>query len=301
VGLQRGLLRRAVELLRPGGALLYVTCTFNPEENEGVVSKVLEERAGELYVEPIGLDAPHAPGLTSFEDRRFHPDLEGAWRVYPHHLDSGGLFLCRLRKAGGPPGEGVVGGDAWTPIPVVFPEEGLGPEHARAAEADAREGERQLRELYGVDPVTMDGVRWMARGDSVWGSTADAWAPVLWEEGSRARVISFGLRSFKNDPRAGLRPTNDLFQWLGDRVGRRVVEPSREEWLRLLSREPIDPRDLDDGFVALRLEGRTVGRGLVWKGRLRHEIPKAHAASLKVVVGGISPPEKGEDSGPLRR
>ena len=31
-------------------------------------------------------------------------------------------------------------------------------------------------------------------------------------------------------PRAGLRPTNDVFQWLGDRVGRRVVEPGRPAW-----------------------------------------------------------------------
>ena len=307
-GVQRDLLRRAADMLRPGGTVLYVTCTFNPDENEAVIADVLGERAGELSVEPIGLDAPHAPGLTRFEGRDFPPELEAAWRLYPHHLDSGGLFMCRLRKAGDATPERD--GGPWCPVPEVFPDDREGggnggsgregperpdgPEGGRAGAEDddalaaareaVAEGERQLRELYGVEPDALEGVRWMARGDSVWGTTAGEWAPVLWEEGTRVRIISLGLRALKDDPRVGLRPTNDLFQWLGDRLGRRVVEPSREEWERLLAREGIDPGGLDDGFVVLRLDGRTVGRGVVWRGRLRHEIPKAQAARLRDVL-----------------
>lgn len=284
IGVQRGLLRRAADLLRPGGTLLYVTCTFNPDENEAVVSRILEERGGDLEVEPIPLDAPHAPGVTSFEGRSFHPGVEAAWRIYPHHLDSGGLFMCRLRKRGEPDGARVDG--AWRPVPDAFPGEDVGPDDRSEARADAREGERQLREVYGVPPEVLEPIRWMARGDSVWGTTSDAWAPALWEEGTRARVVSLGLRCLKDDPRAGLRPTNDLFQWLGDRLERRVVAPDRATWRRLLAREPVRAADLDDGFVVLRLDGRTVGRGLVWRGRLRHEIPKARAARLLDVLDG---------------
>ena len=40
---QEALLRRAIELTRPGGVILYVTCTFGPEENEAVVSRVLAD------------------------------------------------------------------------------------------------------------------------------------------------------------------------------------------------------------------------------------------------------------------
>jgi 16S rRNA C967 or C1407 C5-methylase (RsmB/RsmF family) len=282
IGVQRGLLRRAADLLRPGGTLLYVTCTFNPDENEAVVSRILEERGGDLEVEPIPLDAPHAPGVTSFEGRSFHPGLEAAWRIYPHHLDSGGLFMCRLRRKG-EADRGRVDED-WRPVPDVFPGEDVGPADRSEARADAREGERQLREVYGVPPEVLQPIRWLARGDSVWGTTSDAWAPTLWDEGTRVRVISFGLRCLKHDPRAGLRPTNDFFQWLGDRLGRRVIEPDRDQWRTLLARQPLEAEGQGDGFVVLRLDGRTVGRGLVWKGNLRHEIPKAQAARLRDVL-----------------
>ncbi|NIP56747.1 MAG: RNA methyltransferase, partial [Gemmatimonadetes bacterium] len=93
---QRALLEKAVRLTRPGGTVLYVTCTFAPEENEAVVSDILRSHPVEL--EPLELPVPHARGLARFGDARFDPRLEGAARIYPHHLDSGGLFLAKLRK-----------------------------------------------------------------------------------------------------------------------------------------------------------------------------------------------------------
>lgn len=47
-GLQRALLRRAIDLCRPGGWIVYATCTFAPEENEAVVDQVMRERRGEV-------------------------------------------------------------------------------------------------------------------------------------------------------------------------------------------------------------------------------------------------------------
>ena len=90
---QRELLERATRLTRPGGVILYVTCTFAPEENEAVVSDGLATLPLEL--EPLNLPVPHARGLTSFEGTEYDPRLEGAARIYPQHLDSGGLFLAR--------------------------------------------------------------------------------------------------------------------------------------------------------------------------------------------------------------
>ncbi|HIF06012.1 MAG TPA: RsmB/NOP family class I SAM-dependent RNA methyltransferase, partial [Gemmatimonadetes bacterium] len=96
---QESLLRRGIALTRPGGTVLYSTCTFAPEENEAVVDRVL--RDAPVVLEPITIDAPHSPGLTSFEGRTYDPSLEGACRIYPHHFDSGGLFLASLRRTDG--------------------------------------------------------------------------------------------------------------------------------------------------------------------------------------------------------
>src|SRR5690606_31952503 len=93
---QEALLRRAIALVRPGGVIVYSTCTVAPEENEGILDRVLADAP--VRVEPIRLEAPHAPGLEGWEGRSFRPEVRDAWRVCPDHLDSGGLFMARLRR-----------------------------------------------------------------------------------------------------------------------------------------------------------------------------------------------------------
>jgi len=107
--LQTDLLRRAVALCRPGGRIVYSTCTFAPEENEQVVDSVLRESADLL--QPLGLPIAGfttTDGITAWQGDRFDPRLERTVRVWPHHNDSGGFFVAVLEKASGAAG-GAIG------------------------------------------------------------------------------------------------------------------------------------------------------------------------------------------------
>ncbi|HEY9081219.1 RsmB/NOP family class I SAM-dependent RNA methyltransferase [Magnetovibrio sp.] len=97
--LQQKMLTAAWKVLKPGGVLIYSTCTFGPEENEGPVSRHLKHNV-DASIEPIDLDIPgRAPGLKSWDGQPFHPDLKHAVRVLPSdYLE--GFFVCRLRKKG---------------------------------------------------------------------------------------------------------------------------------------------------------------------------------------------------------
>ena len=95
-GLQRDLLLRAFDLLKPGGALLYSTCTYNPDENESVVQFLLENRKAK--VQPISLDLPHSPGLQQWKEITYDATIQQCWRIYPHQLDTVGFFLARVVK-----------------------------------------------------------------------------------------------------------------------------------------------------------------------------------------------------------
>ena len=94
--LQRSILRRAFDLLRPGGTLVYSTCTYAPEENEAVVNGVLAEGQAELL--PITLPLPHSQGLISWEEMDFSSEMLKTIRVYPHQVNSWGFFIAHLRK-----------------------------------------------------------------------------------------------------------------------------------------------------------------------------------------------------------
>ncbi len=110
-GRQRALLRKAVQLCRPGGRIVYSTCTFAPEENELVVADVLAEQQGRLRLRPASAWA-HLPGLvggpgvTHWQGRPLPPALGGCLRLWPHANDTGGFFIAVLEKdaaAAGPP------------------------------------------------------------------------------------------------------------------------------------------------------------------------------------------------------
>lgn len=95
---QYRLLVSAVQSLRPGGVLVYATCTMAPEENEAVLDRLLHTFKEALTVEPITLPLSNQlPGLESWEGRCFHAELRHARRILPT-TQMEGFFLCRLRK-----------------------------------------------------------------------------------------------------------------------------------------------------------------------------------------------------------
>jgi len=95
--LQQRLFASAVKALKPGGILLYATCSFAPEENEAVVDKALGKHP-ELRVEPIALPIPNTrPGVTRWGKKSYTPDVAKCLRILPTDAMDG-FFLCKLRK-----------------------------------------------------------------------------------------------------------------------------------------------------------------------------------------------------------
>ncbi|WP_255167915.1 RsmB/NOP family class I SAM-dependent RNA methyltransferase [Natrononativus amylolyticus] len=93
-GIQKGILRRAVQTTREGGTVVYSTCTFAPEENEAVVQHALE--AEDCRVVDFDLDLEYAPGVTEWEGEEYDGSVSKAARIYPHHNDTGGFFVAKL-------------------------------------------------------------------------------------------------------------------------------------------------------------------------------------------------------------
>ncbi|HEY3312762.1 MAG TPA: RsmB/NOP family class I SAM-dependent RNA methyltransferase [Anaerolineales bacterium] len=94
---QKNILRVAARLVRPGGYLLYSTCTFAPEEDEGVIDQLLRDFPG-FEVLPL----PRFPGFTGGRPEWIEAasSLTGAVRLFPHHLSGEGHFACLLQNNG---------------------------------------------------------------------------------------------------------------------------------------------------------------------------------------------------------
>lgn len=109
--MQKSLLHAAIQLVRPGGVIVYATCTLGRVENEEVVARALARYGkGPTGVEPDPLpdvipsglpllEPPGDPERTDSTMRRWAPDPEGE----PWMQAMDGFFLARLRRRGGHP------------------------------------------------------------------------------------------------------------------------------------------------------------------------------------------------------
>ncbi len=89
---QREILREAWRALRPGGTLLYSTCTFNRDEDEGSLEALVGEAGDGIVAAPPGATDP-AWGIVEGEVGPFQ-----TWHFYPHRACGEGFFAAVARK-----------------------------------------------------------------------------------------------------------------------------------------------------------------------------------------------------------
>ena len=94
---QKHLLESAIEILKPGGEIVYSTCTHAPEENEEVVDYVLKEFKN-IKLEKIELPIKIRPGITKWQDKTYSKEVKKCARIYPQDNDTEGFFIAKLRK-----------------------------------------------------------------------------------------------------------------------------------------------------------------------------------------------------------
>lgn len=97
VNTQKTLISHAYEMLKPGGVLVYSTCTQEPAENEAIVSYLLNTY-GDVELLPIDLDIKRSPAITSFEGLEIREETKNCLRIYPQDNDTEGFFVAKIRK-----------------------------------------------------------------------------------------------------------------------------------------------------------------------------------------------------------
>lgn len=98
---QQEILDNAAKMLKPGGRMVYSTCTFAPEEDEDGIAAFLE-RHPEFSV--VCLEKDEVPeGLSSGHpewSRGHNPELQNTFRIWPHKSEGEGHYLALLRENG---------------------------------------------------------------------------------------------------------------------------------------------------------------------------------------------------------
>jgi tRNA (cytosine49-C5)-methyltransferase len=94
---QKQLLRLGAKATKPGGTIVYSTCTLSPEENEGVVDFGVRELG--LVVEPFKLNGlKTSPCITEWDGQIYDEAVKSCARIWPQDNDTEGFFVVKFKK-----------------------------------------------------------------------------------------------------------------------------------------------------------------------------------------------------------
>ena len=264
-GMQVGLLNKAIDLARPGGRVVYSTCSIDPIENEGVVSAVLGNRAdvvlenidgrlngvemGDGLNSWISLDDELNPlevgdrcsNLVGFDYKM----LSNTKRILGHKMNAGGFFVASIRKREDSPTV-IEKGD----MPIKIPEDRREASQPISLEA----GEKFKHEFRGSIVNLWERGRKIFLGTSkmlnVWKSetvvsngnakiSGDRWRPL--------KVIQVGCEIVESRPPDILRVVEKGVHFSREFATNKILVIDREDLIMLLEGGALDRSSLLNG------------------------------------------------------
>ena len=245
---QAGILESAVKLVRPGGVLMYATCTFSVEENEGVIGRFLDAHPDFELISLPRFEG-FAPGLGA--------DFAGAVRLWPHRFRGEGHFVVGMRRLGdGESGRfGRLTSGDWRSLNTQY------------AIGDLRLWREFAREVLQVD--------WDEGRLGVWNGRL-LLLPEAMLDTKGVRLVRLGVEL--GELRRGyFKPGHQLALTLGpEEVGAVVDFDLEDERVgAYLAGADVPIREEVRGWVLVRVAGFGIGWGKGVNGRLKNHYPHA--------------------------
>jgi len=161
---QREILTETVKMLRPGGHLIYSTCTFAPEEDEQMIAWLLQTYP-EFELEPIEKVAGMVDAKPEWADG--NPELAKAARLFPHLMRGEGHFIAKLVYHGS-----------------------VEPQEPRLVRDELKPEQRQLWEKYAKQANLTNLSAWalQAHGDQLYG------VPAMMPVTRRLKIFRAGIQ-----------------------------------------------------------------------------------------------------------
>lgn len=97
-GVQKRLIETGFNNLKSRGVLVYSTCTLEPDENEAVISWLLDNHS-DAKTEKIDLDIKHGKAVMEFNGVVYNKGVKNCLRLWPQDNDTEGFFVTKIRKS----------------------------------------------------------------------------------------------------------------------------------------------------------------------------------------------------------
>lgn len=254
---QKRLIASAIKALKPGGTMVYSTCTLTPGENEEIIDYALSEFPVELdEVDLPGLKT--RPGLTAFEGRSYDPRIKKARRLYPFENLTEGFFIARLRKTA-----------AMAARPPKKPLRELHLNYATSQTSPVKKYLDYLSQHFEIDRSEFTGFRYFLS------KSITAVSREIAEFRFRTRPMKSGL-TIARPLRQAAKFTTEGVQLFGPAARSNVVElPDLGSLEKFVNRQSLSVPQTLRAQTIVRYRGIDMGYGLSAEGQLKSQFPKA--------------------------
>lgn len=250
------ILDAAAAALRPGGRLVYSTCTFAPEEDEAQVGAFLARHA-EFSTVPCGVGFGSPGEAVRCGEHPFC--AQHTRRIYPCHGGEG-HFMAVLEKSAAAPWPGPGRPHAARTAPRAARAERAGRGGTAAALAFLREYFPQL----GAGPDALQ----------TFGSAVHLLAPGAFPHGTQLRVVRAGVPVGKEE-KGRFEPAHALFMAYGALCeNREELQPGSPLCAAWLRGEAIPAHTARAGWAAVTVAGLSLGFGKASGGMVKNRYPK---------------------------
>jgi 16S rRNA C967 or C1407 C5-methylase (RsmB/RsmF family) len=252
--IQEQLLISAIKAAKVNGVIVYSTCSIAPEENEMVVSRILQRYPVQIEAVPDWPIASKRPGLLRYGEHVFPDSLQHAVRLYPFPDPWEGFFLVRLRKTGSLPVRPVN-----EPVRWLKTRTAKDPEVAAALE--------NIQRLWGIDPSCFLSFRFLINEHKLW-LLHDAWDEIPDRQFVKAGMALAIRKSHV------WRLTHSSAQWLGRRITNGLLELSSQQLQELFFHGQIEyPGRAALAYHILSLHEEPIAVVAEVGGRLKIKLP----------------------------
>ncbi len=254
--IQHKLLVSAIKMLKPGGEIVYSTCTLTIEENELVLNKILNKYPVEML--EINLPVKSSDTYKEFSGIRFDESISKARRIIPWEIDSEGFFVAKLRKTGKT--------EPVKPFPAKK-------EKLFFAEADNRKISGYLYELaewYGIKKTVLQDYKYLIKSEDFYFVNND------WEYDGQDIFLRIGSKFGSVDKRKTLRLHTLGAQILNKNITKNIIELEDLNHMEIYLNGGIIKKDFGEtGQKVIKHNGNIIGTAVNTKEGLKSQYPRA--------------------------
>jgi 16S rRNA (cytosine1407-C5)-methyltransferase len=263
--LQTKLLVAAIKMCKAGGEIVYSTCTLSVEENEFVLSKVLENYPVELV--EIKLPVKSRASMNSFNKKIFPTSMKYAKRIVPWEINSEGFFVSKLRK---------IDETERTSVGAKYSDQTMFVSyHSNKVKLQLE----TLSDYYGIDKMYLAQFKYILRSKDIYFVHAD------WNSFDLDSFIRIGSKLGSIEKRGYIHLHTLAAQIFANQITKNIIELTEKKEIEIYLKGGTIKRDFGEtGQKIVKFRNDVIGTAVASKDGLKSRFPREYRTQEIVVA-----------------